>query len=136
VKAIAAIDRMFDEEERQVYDVRMQSLADVESKIASAEEKGMEKGVEIGREQGIEEGVEIGKEKGREEGILEGIVEGRVEGQSKLLKRQLELRFGALPQWAAEKLTSATEQELETWGESILSAPTLEAMFKTNTTIS
>ena len=46
VKAIAAVDRMFDEEERLVYETRMQSLADVESKIASAEEKGMEKGRE------------------------------------------------------------------------------------------
>ena len=49
IKAIAAVDRMFDEEERLVYETRMQSLADVESKIASAEEKGLEKG----REQGI-----------------------------------------------------------------------------------
>ncbi len=48
VKAIAAIDRMFDEEERLVYETRMQSLADVESKIASAEEKGMEMGMEKG----------------------------------------------------------------------------------------
>lgn len=40
VKAISAVDRMFDEEERMVYEVRMQSLAEVESKIASAEEKG------------------------------------------------------------------------------------------------
>jgi len=46
VKAIEAVDRMFNEEERLVYEVRMQSLADVESKIASAEEKGMEKGIE------------------------------------------------------------------------------------------
>ena len=46
VKAIEAVDRMFNEEERQVYEVRMQSLADMESKIASAEEKGMEKGIE------------------------------------------------------------------------------------------
>lgn len=44
VKAISAVDRMFDEEERTVYETRMQSLADVESKIASAEEKGIEKG--------------------------------------------------------------------------------------------
>ncbi len=51
VKAIEAVDRMFNEEERLVYEVRMQSLADVESKIASAEEKGMEKG----REEGINE---------------------------------------------------------------------------------
>ena len=48
VKAIAAVDRMFDEEERWVYEARMQSLADVESKIASAEEKGIEKGLEQG----------------------------------------------------------------------------------------
>ena len=37
---------MFNEEERQVYEVRMQALADMESKIASAEEKVMEKGIE------------------------------------------------------------------------------------------
>ena len=48
VKAIAAVDRMFDEEERLVYETRMQSLADVESKIVSAEEKGIEKGLEQG----------------------------------------------------------------------------------------
>jgi predicted transposase/invertase (TIGR01784 family) len=40
---------MFDEEERLVYEIRMQSLADIESKIASAEEIGLERG----REQGI-----------------------------------------------------------------------------------
>jgi predicted transposase/invertase (TIGR01784 family) len=51
VKAITAVDRMFDEEERQTYEIRMQSLADVESKIASAEEKGIEKGLEQGLHQ-------------------------------------------------------------------------------------
>ena len=61
VKAVDAVDRMFNEEERLVYEVRMQSLADVESKIASAEEKGIEKGLEQGREEG------------REEGFVEGI---------------------------------------------------------------
>ena len=34
-----------------------------------------------------------------------GIAKGRVEGESKLLKRQLERRFGVLPAWATEKLT-------------------------------
>jgi len=48
VKAIEAVDRMFDEEERLVYEMRMQSLADVESKIASAEEKGREEGLAEG----------------------------------------------------------------------------------------
>jgi len=44
VKAISAVDRMFNEDERELYEVRMQILADVESKIASAEEKGREDG--------------------------------------------------------------------------------------------
>jgi predicted transposase/invertase (TIGR01784 family) len=48
---------MFNEEERVVYEVRMQSLADVESKIASAEEKGIEKGRKEGRQEGIEKGI-------------------------------------------------------------------------------
>ena len=104
VKAIAAIDRMFDEEERQVYEVRMQSLADVESKIASAAERG----IELGREEGV------------------------VEGQSRILKRLLERRFGTLPQWAMERLTHATENDLETWADTILTAPTLEALFSTD----
>ena len=55
VKAINAVDRMFDEEERTVYDVRMQALMEVESKIASAEEKGLEKGLEKGIEKGTNE---------------------------------------------------------------------------------
>lgn len=45
VKPIEAVDRMFDEDERLIYEVRMQALADVESKIASAIEKGMERGM-------------------------------------------------------------------------------------------
>ena len=49
VKAISAVDRMFDEEERVIYETRMQSLSDIKSKIASAEEKGMEKGIEKGK---------------------------------------------------------------------------------------
>ncbi len=46
VKAIEAIDRMFNEEERQIYEVRMQSWANVKSQIASACDEGMEKGIE------------------------------------------------------------------------------------------
>jgi hypothetical protein len=39
---------MFDEDERLIYETRMQSLADVESKIASAAEKGEAKGMQKG----------------------------------------------------------------------------------------
>ena len=60
----------------------------------------------------------------------EGLVKGRVEGESRLLKRQLERRFGPLPQWVSERLGSAKEEELETWSEAVLTAPTLDAVFE------
>ena len=46
VKAIAAIDRMFNEEERQVYEVRLKEYTDVASIIASGAEKNIAKGME------------------------------------------------------------------------------------------
>ena len=63
-------------------------------------------------------------------GMAKGRVEGRVEGESRLLRRQLERRFGVLPEWAIERLTSASEEALEAWGEAVLTVPTLEAVFK------
>ena len=63
-----------------------------------------------------------------------GIAKGRLEGESKLLKRQLERRFGTLPAWAIEMLSNATEPALEAWGEAILTAPTLEAVFNRDAT--
>ena len=63
-----------------------------------------------------------------------GIAKGRVEGESKLLKRQLERRFGVLPAWATEKLTNAPEPALEAWGEAVLTATTLDAVFQIEAT--
>ena len=71
----------------------------------------------------------IGIAKGMATGMAKGVEKGRVEGQSRLLRRQLERRFGVLPSWATEQLASASEQQLEAWGEAILTAPTLEAVF-------
>jgi predicted transposase/invertase (TIGR01784 family) len=56
VKAIGAVDRMFDEEERLIYEVRMQALAEVESQIDSARNDGLAKGLEKGLKKGREEG--------------------------------------------------------------------------------
>jgi len=69
-----------------------------------------------------------------DEGITQGITQGIAKGESKLLKRLLEHRFGLLPAWVTEKLSSATEQDFEAWGEAVLTAPTLEAVFNTDAT--
>lgn len=63
-------------------------------------------------------------------GIAKGRLEGRVEGESRLLKKQLERRFGVLPTWAIDRLNSALEQDLDLWGEAVLTAPTLNAVFE------
>ncbi len=58
-----------------------------------------------------------------------GMEKGVVIGASGLMRRLLEHRFGVLPGWALEQLSSASEQELEVWADAILTAPTLEAVF-------
>ncbi|MDQ6962668.1 MAG: Rpn family recombination-promoting nuclease/putative transposase [Mariprofundaceae bacterium] len=62
IKAISSVDRMFDEDERSIYGVRMQALADVASKIASAKEEGMQKGMHKGMQKGMRKGREEGRD--------------------------------------------------------------------------
>jgi len=53
-----------------------------------------------------------------------------LKGEATLLASQLEERFGALPDWVAEKLGSAKEAELISWGKRVLFAQTLNDVFK------
>jgi predicted transposase/invertase (TIGR01784 family) len=75
---------------------------------------------------------EIAEEE-RKEGRKEGQQEGVLIGEGKLLKKLLERRFGVLPAWVSDKLSSAGEEDLERWGEAVLSALTLDAVFNANT---
>ncbi len=72
----------------------------------------------------------IGMAKGMAEGVAKGIAKGIAKGESRILKRQLERRFGLLPEWASERLVSAKEDELEAWSDTVLTAETLEAVFR------
>lgn len=67
-------------------------------------------------------------------GIAKGIEKGVIQGESKLLRKQLVHRFGSLPEWVSDKLSRAGEQDLERWGEAVLTEPTLDAVFKDDTT--
>ena len=53
-----------------------------------------------------------------------------MEGEARLLAKLLERRFGPLPPVVANRLTQATEAELESWGEAMLSTTTLAALFE------
>jgi predicted transposase/invertase (TIGR01784 family) len=50
----------------------------------------------------------------------------RAEGEAKLLLKQLGLRFGPLSDVTRARVQAATVEQLETWGERILSAATLD----------
>lgn len=55
--------------------------------------------------------------------------EGRAEGQIQLLLKQLRLRFGELPESIHRRVETADSECLESWGERILTAGTLDGVF-------
>ena len=67
-------------------------------------------------------------------GFAEGVVQGVVQGEAKMLRKLLEHRFGDLPAWVSDKLASADEQDLERWGQAVLTEPTLDAVFNNDVT--
>ncbi|HIJ82783.1 MAG: DUF4351 protein [Magnetococcales bacterium] len=63
------------------------------------------------------------------DGELVGEQRGRQEGEAKILTRQLQRRFGNLPEWANEKIAKAEPSLLEEWSLRILDAQSLDDVF-------
>ena len=57
---------------------------------------------------------------------------GRLEGEGRLLTRLRERRFGPLPPEVIRRLATASAAEIEAWGEAVLTAPPLDAVFSRN----
>lgn len=60
----------------------------------------------------------------------EGQAEGRVEGQADLLLRQLQRRFGPVPEEIKQRVRAAKTEQLETWSLNILDAAILDDVFQ------
>jgi flagellar biosynthesis/type III secretory pathway protein FliH len=73
-----------------------------------------------------QENAQRAEQKGRQEGRQEGEQKGRQEGEAALLRRQLERRFGALPDWARDRIAAADSAALEEWGLRVLDAGSLD----------
>jgi hypothetical protein len=69
-------------------------------------------------------------EEWKRQGIEKGRQEGRQEGEAALLLRLLELRFGPLSETSRAQVRAADAETLLRWGERILTAATLEDVFK------
>ncbi|QOR69723.1 Rpn family recombination-promoting nuclease/putative transposase [Ruania alkalisoli] len=63
-------------------------------------------------------------------GLEEGRVEGRVEGRGETLTRLLTQKFGPLPEHHQDRIQHASLDELDTWTDRILTAPTLNDVFR------
>jgi hypothetical protein len=63
------------------------------------------------------------------EGRKEGIKEGIEEGEKKLLIKQLARKFGELSAEVRERIEAASSEQVDLWGERVLTAQTLEQVF-------
>jgi flagellar biosynthesis/type III secretory pathway protein FliH len=72
----------------------------------------------------------LGRERRRgiEQGLAQGIEQGREEGERKVVLRQIEKRFGPVPDWAQQRLKTLSAGDLETLELRLLDAPSLEAL--------
>ena len=62
----------------------------------------------------------------KQQWLQEGRQEGRQEGEAALLVRLLSRRFGALPDWAKDRVATGDTVALEEWGLRVLDASSLE----------
>ena len=64
------------------------------------------------------------------EGRKEGREQGGREGREALLLRMLARKFGDVPADVAARIHAATTDDLDRWGEALVTATTLESVFQ------
>lgn len=75
-----------------------------------------------------EEGLAKGMQQGVQQGLQEGMEHGRRAGKALVIGRQLQVRFGELPDWVQAKLNAASETQLDAWTDQLLTASSIEAI--------
>jgi len=69
------------------------------------------------------------KERGEQQGREQGLQQGLQQGEASLLIRQLERRFGVLPDRTRDRVLAADMAMIEEWALRVLDAATLEEVF-------
>jgi len=99
-----------------------EDLLEVRNMLAARAEQWVrqwkEEGLQAGRQEGLEQGLQ--------QGLQQGLREGQQKGEAALLLRQMQRRFGALPDWLTPLVLAADFATLEDWGLRILDAARLE----------
>jgi hypothetical protein len=106
-------------------DIRVpEELSEVRNMLATLAEEWKQQW----KQEGLQEGLQEGMQEGLREGEQRGEQRGRRLGEAALLLRLLERRFGALPDWARDRVLVADTVMIEEWGLRVLDAASLEAV--------
>ena len=77
--------------------------------------------------------MEQGRTEGRTEGKAAGIVEGKAAGKVDTFLRQARLKFGELTPAHAERVRSASPENLDAWLDALITAEDIDAVFRERT---
>ena len=72
-----------------------------------------------------------GEQRGVQKGLQQGLQQGLRQGQLGLLADLLAERFGALDEAVQARLEQADEKTLKRWGRNLLSARSMDEVFRT-----
>ena len=72
-----------------------------------------------------------GEQRGVQKGLQQGLQQGLRQGQLGLLAELLAERFGALDEAVQARLEQADEETLKRWGRNLLSARSMDEVFRT-----
>ena len=86
-------------------------------------------------EEAAERGFAEGMARGKAEGMAEGMAEGESLGWAGLLLYQIRQRFGTLPEEVELKVRTAPASDLEAWADAVLSARSLDEVFRNGQSI-
>ncbi|PIE83011.1 MAG: hypothetical protein CSA09_03705, partial [Candidatus Contendobacter odensis] len=93
-------------------------------------QQGMEAGMQQGMKAGMQQGMKAGMQQGMKAGMQQGMEEGHQEGERSILLRLLTLRFGELPPERVAQIQHGNREQLCRWGERLLFAESLDAVFE------
>ena len=79
----------------------------------------------------LDQGEQRGVQKGLQQGLQQGLQKGLRQGQLGLLADLLAERFGALDEAVQARLEQADEETLKRWGRNLLSARSMDEVFRT-----
>ena len=112
---------VFLEQELRFRDDLMQLEEDMKMRYVNSVER-------LAREEGLAKGMQQGVQQGMQQGLQEGMEHGRRAGKALVIGRQLQVRFGELPDWVQTKLNAASETQLDAWTDQLLTAASIEAI--------